>query len=332
MRALRAIGRFFWRFMVVFSFIVNIILVLVLLVVGLLIFEIKNEVAQPLITGLHSSFVGLDQATIDATIPVRDSIDLDLQVPLNTRTTVVLARQIPLDVDASIVLNGQRVPVDVRLALPEGLELDVFLNLTVPVQETVPVDLDVRAVIPLQQTQLHDVAENLRLQLEPLAVALNNLPNDFGGAIDLVGDVISGDAPDLLATEGCAYCQNPWPGFSITAGYDYDLFSEPIPPSNIPIMTGIVPVGGMPVLDEETRPELYQDDNTPETINSQAYANLAANDIPAYTYDGSVGSFRAAALAAQAQNTQGAQGGIGGPTNGETSEEDLGIIPPASGG
>jgi hypothetical protein len=332
MRALRAIGRFFWRFMVVFSFIVNIILVVVLIVLGLLIFEIKNEVAQPLITGLHSSFVGLDQATIDTTIPVRDSIDLDLQVPLDTRTTVVLAREIPLDVDASIVLNGQRVPVDVRLALPEGLQLDVFLNLTVPVQETVPVDLDVRAVIPLQQTQLHDVAENLRLQLEPLAFALNNLPNDFGGAIDLVGDVIFGDAPDLLATEGCNYCQNPWPGYSITAGYNYELFGEPIPAANIPLSTGIVPVGGMPLLDEEMRPELYQSDNTPETINAQAYANLSANNIPAYTYDGSVGSYRAAALAAQAQNAQETQGGIGSPTNGETSDEDLGIIPPTSGG
>ena len=330
MRALRAFGRFFWRFMIVFSFIVNIILVVVLLVLGLLIFEIKNEVAQPLVTGLHSSFVGLDNATIDWTIPVRDSIDLDLEVPLNTRTTVVLARAIPLDVDASIVLNGQRVPVDVSLALPEGLELDVFLDLIVPVQEPVPVNLDVRAVIPLQQTQLHDVAENLRLQLEPLAFALHNLPDDFGGAIELAGDVLSGDAPNLLAIEGCDYCQNPWPGYSITAGYGYDLFGEPVPAGNLPQQTGIVPVGGMPLLDEETRPELYQGDNTPESINAQAYANLAANNVPAFTFDGSVGSFRASALAAQAQNTQ--QGGTGGPITDDPSNEDLGIIPPTSGG
>lgn len=324
MRALRAFGRFFWRFMVIFSFIVNIILVVVLLVLGILIFEIKNQVAQPLVSGLHSSFVGLDSATIDWTIPVRDSIDLDLEVPLNTRTTVVLAQAIPLDVDASIVLNGQRVPVDVRLTLPEGLGLDVYLDLIVPVREPVPVNLDVRAVIPLEQTQLHDVAENLRLQLEPLAFALHNLPNDFGGAADLVSDVLRGRAPDLLAKEGCDYCQRPWPGFSMTAGFGYDLFGEPMPVENLPLPTGIVQLGGMPLLDEETRPELYEGGMTPETINQQAYSNMAANNIPGYAYDGSVAAYRASALAAAAQAEDG--GAVGGPTGGPSGTEDLGII------
>ncbi|HRF93941.1 MAG TPA: hypothetical protein PLZ51_02040, partial [Aggregatilineales bacterium] len=74
---LRAIGLFIWRFMVIFSFIVNIILVLVLVVAGLFIFHIKAQVAQPLVAGLHSSFVGLDNATIDWTIPVRDTIILN---------------------------------------------------------------------------------------------------------------------------------------------------------------------------------------------------------------------------------------------------------------
>ena len=46
-----ALGRFLWRFMVVFSFIVNIILVGVILILGVLIFNIKNDVADPLLEG-----------------------------------------------------------------------------------------------------------------------------------------------------------------------------------------------------------------------------------------------------------------------------------------
>ena len=58
-------------------------------------FEIKNQVAQPLVNGLHSSFVGLDQATIDWTIPVRDTIQVQLDIPLETDTVVVLTEPVP---------------------------------------------------------------------------------------------------------------------------------------------------------------------------------------------------------------------------------------------
>ena len=48
--------------------------IVVLLVLVVLIFQIKNGIAEPLIDGLHSSFVGLDKATIDRMITVRDQI------------------------------------------------------------------------------------------------------------------------------------------------------------------------------------------------------------------------------------------------------------------
>jgi len=106
MGALKAIGGGIKNFMILFSFIVNLILIIVLVVLVLLIFDIKNNVASPLLTGLHSSFVGLDEATIDWTIPVRDTIPVVLNVPLRTQTTVVLTQSVPLIVNATITLPG----------------------------------------------------------------------------------------------------------------------------------------------------------------------------------------------------------------------------------
>ncbi len=287
MRVLRAIGRFIWRFMVIFSFIVNVILVAVLIIAGLLIFEIKNQVAQPLVEGLHSSFVGLDQATIDWTIPVRDQIPVRLDIPLNTVTTVVLQEPVPIQVIARIDLpgiNAYNIAANVNLELPVGLELPVALDLNVEVDQPLDVALDVRAVIPLGETQLHDVAHNLRLLFEPLTLGLNNLPNDFGGALDLVGEVWRGEANLLVEND---YSRQPWAGYSITAGLNYDLFDEPIPEGHVPLQTGIVNQGGIPALDEQIRPELYTDDHNPDRLNQQATQNLEASGIPsAFWRDG----------------------------------------------
>lgn len=285
---LRAIGLFIWRFMVIFSFIVNIVLVVVLLVLGVLIFHIKSEIAEPLVAGLHSSFVGLDNATIDWTIPVRDSITLNTVIPLNTCTTVILDDNVPLIVTANIVLPGvgNLNNARVNLSLPDGLPLPICLDIEVPVTDlVVPVSLDVRAVIPLRETQLHDVAQNLRLLFEPLAIGLTNLPGNLDEGVAFVGDLLAGRV-DLLREN--TYTAQPWPGYSRTAGLGYELITIPSP--NRPVFTGIVPVGGIPFLDDEIRPELYADGNTPHKINQQAIQNMNAQGIPPEFYNGGVGA------------------------------------------
>ncbi|MEQ8673056.1 MAG: hypothetical protein RLP44_30205 [Aggregatilineales bacterium] len=296
MRVLRAIGKFFWRFMVIFSFIVNIILVIVLLAAGLLIFDIKNNVAQPLVTGLHSSFVGLDQATIDWTIPVRDVVPVNLDIPLQTNTVVTLTDAVPLTVQANIVAPGLTVSnATVTLSLPQGLQLPVALDLNVEVRDTLPVSLDVRAVIPLEETQLHDVATNLRLLFEPFGRGLHNLPSGWGEVPDFVSDVVSGDVNLLNEND---YSRTPWTGFSRTAGLNYNLANEDIPLANIPLETGLVMQGGIPGLDEQIRPDVY-DQGGPEAVNAQAIQSLSAFGIsPSYYTSQSVTS------TAPAENSQ----------------------------
>ena len=208
-RFLRNLGKFFWRFMVIFSFIVNLVLIVVLIGAGVLIFELKNHIADPLVGGLHSTAVGLENATIDWTIPVRDNIPVNLDIQLNTDTIVVLSEPVPLSVVASIDLpgiNAYNVAANVDLSLPVGLELPVTLDVPVPVRERLDVALDVRAVIPLSETQLADPIQTLGLLFEPLAVGLHNLPDDFDAAGNTIAQIIRGEKRlenfDLLATNG----------------------------------------------------------------------------------------------------------------------------------
>jgi hypothetical protein len=305
-------GKLIWRFMVIFSFIVNIILLLVLLALGLLIFDIKNNIADPLVGGLHGSFVGLDQATIDWTIPVRDTIPVVLTVPLETDTVVTLTNEVPLEASALINLNGSQVRTPVSLTLPVGLQLPVHLDLDVPIDEELDVALDVRAVIPLQQTQLHDVATNLRLLFEPLAVSLSNLPGDFAEAGAFASQIVSGTAPNLLQPTDAF---DPWPGFSRTAGLNYELFGEAVPGPNRPVETGIVQRGGIPLLDEMTRPEVY-DQGGPAAINEEATGEMNRRGILPVYFDGAMSALIADIQAEAAQASIQAQ--LEAPTGDDT--------------
>lgn len=305
MRFFKGLGRFIWRFMVIFSFIVNLVLIVVLIGAGILIFEIKKSIADPLIGGLHSTAVGLENATIDWTIPVRDTIPVNLDVVLNTETIVILTAPVPLTVNATIDLpgiNAYGVAANVNLELPAGLALPVQLNLNVPVREpALPVSLDVRAVIPLKETQLADPIRNLALLFEPLAIGLHNLPNDFNQSGDVIGKILRGEMKledfNLLSTNGSGGI-NPepytaWAGYSRTAGEGYTMFDQPVPPENQPIMTGMVPEGGIPFLDAELpeRAALYADGSTPAQVNASAAASLTARGIAPVVYNGTMADY-----------------------------------------
>jgi len=310
---LRALGKLIWRFMVIFSFIVNLVLIIVLLVLGILIFEIKNNVADPLVQGLHRTAVGLDKATIDWTIPVRDSIAIDLDVPINPQTIlstvteyngqpvepiagetlVTLTRDVPLVINNAFIQSPDLTlrNAQVNITLPAGTSLPVSLNLDLGLQTEIPVALDVRAVIPIKETQLTDPINTLKLLFEPLAIGLHNLPSDFNQAGGMVQGVLEGQPLNLLATDGTGGVNDQpyidWYGYSITAGENYDLANSPVPAQNVPEETFLVPLGGIPVLDAELRPELYANDSTPLDNNLQIRDFLQTNpDIVPATWNG----------------------------------------------
>lgn len=184
----------FWKFAVLFSFAVNAVLVLVLLMLAGLVFEIRNGIAKPLIGGLYENFVLMDQARIISTIPVNttiqvnDTIPVVFDLPLSAGTVVTLTRP-TLIPNTTVYLNGLPVPTDI--VLPQGTPLEIQLDLSVPVSQTVPVvlpvpvNLQVAVDIPLNQTELHQPFTSLAALVSPYNALLDKTPsgwrNLFGG-------------------------------------------------------------------------------------------------------------------------------------------------------
>jgi hypothetical protein len=265
MVGLRRFWTAFKNVAILFSFIMNFVLIIVLLIVGMFLFDIKTGLAEPILGGLYSSFVGLNEARIITTIQVQDTINVKdqiqvvdkinvkdvipvvLDIPLQQNTVVVLTEPVPLRVGATLTGQGINVTGTVAITLPQGLRLPVALdlrvpvdsqlpidlqvpvNLNVPVDLKVPVNLNVPVDIPLDKTQLNDVAQSLRLVIEPLTRLITNLPDNWPDMWRYLGNVLAGRGGDLLAPN--KFTSDPWPGFRTGPGATLPTFTPSPTPS-----------------------------------------------------------------------------------------------------
>ena len=139
----------FKSFAILFSFTMNLVLLIALLLAVPHILPVVGQVAVPLVGGLSESFEQMGAARIERTIVVADSVPVQFDVPLNTTSVVTLAEPVPITVPASFVLpaGGGTINGTVALELPAGTNLPINLDLTVPVR--IPfINLDVAADIP----------------------------------------------------------------------------------------------------------------------------------------------------------------------------------------
>jgi hypothetical protein len=170
----------FKTFAIIFSFTVNLILLLVLLIAAPLILPIVDDIAKPIVGGLNQSFAEMGAANIERTIQVEDTIPVVFVLPLQTNTDVILTDAVPLAVNARFILPGGGGAINgtVNIELPRGLSLPVALDLSVPVSQTVPVNLNVAVDIPLNETDLGAPFDRLQLLFGPLDSFLDGLPSD----------------------------------------------------------------------------------------------------------------------------------------------------------
>ncbi len=181
----------FWTIASILSLIVNLVLIIALLVVWVNLqtlgvsLSTALSMGNGLLGGLYTNFEKMDRAHITTTIPVTTEIPVKFDLQLNQQTNVVLSQKVTIN-NALVTVRTESMNITNALAtivLPEGTNLPVFFNLTVPVDKMVPVALNVNVDIPLEQTQLHepfvglqDVVKPFYCMLNPGALRMDNQP------------------------------------------------------------------------------------------------------------------------------------------------------------
>lgn len=209
MQRLKPVWQAFKDIAIVFSFAVNFVLVITLVLFAVptlrATLALNSGFLRPMLDNLDAAFVRLGNSTIDTTIPIDKSIPIrfdlpfdeelpiDFQLAMEQDTVVTLQRPVPLNnLPARFTLPGGGGAINgtVSLSLPAGVRLPIHLStsvpvrqtipvqLTVPVSETVPVRMDVPVTMELGEAGLDPAVQDLRAVFEPLREQLDELPND----------------------------------------------------------------------------------------------------------------------------------------------------------
>ena len=146
----------FWTVASLISVLVNVLLIVALVVLGREFFALKAIVGDKLLGGLYENFIYMDQAHIQTSINVSDTIPINFTLPISQDTVVVLTQNTPIS-GANVRINtgGMTIHSPANIILPAGTNLPIHLELSVPVTTSVPINITVPIDIPLQQTELH---------------------------------------------------------------------------------------------------------------------------------------------------------------------------------
>jgi hypothetical protein len=180
----------FWTVASVLSLAVNVVLIALFLIVLKMLVGLQltvNDQVSGLLGGLYGNFVKMDQATISTNIAVQAPIALDFRVPVDRSRPTGLITEIELASD--IEIGNVRVQINqpgtqfkldspATITLPARTKLPVYIQaFDIPVQNTVPINLNVPVNIPLNQTQLHEPFRGLQQVVEPYYCLVE--PNAF---------------------------------------------------------------------------------------------------------------------------------------------------------
>jgi len=179
----------FKNFAVVFSFVVNLVLVFVLLILLSQLVAIQKQVVEPLVYGLDRSFAHLGESTINTVIPIRQQLPVRFDLPVkftlplnqNTTVTTLTPTRIRTTVNLSLGSFGN-INAPVSLDLPAGtplqvkLAMDIPVSTTVSVNQTIPVNFDQPVQIHLGKAGLQPVVTELRSVVRPYVVIMQSLP------------------------------------------------------------------------------------------------------------------------------------------------------------
>jgi hypothetical protein len=183
MKRSEALWLAFEKFAIFFSFMVAFILVMVLLVAAFTMWRalpqiqaLREDVACPLIADVNGLVTDLDNAVITQTIHISQTIPVRFSLDLDKNLDVQLTRGVQLNRPTSFTLpaGGGQINGTVHLVLPQGQNLPIHMQMTVPVDKDLPVIMDVPVNIPLKSTELGPVTAKLKDLLTPYLKLLDN--------------------------------------------------------------------------------------------------------------------------------------------------------------
>jgi hypothetical protein len=162
----------FWTIASIMSFTVNIVVLIVLLLLVQnrgSVTTLANDQVTVLLGGLYDNFVMMDRATIKKDIVVDANIPLNITVPVNlANEEITLASDAVITrAHVEIYQGGVNINAPAKVTLPAGTKLNVDLSFDLPVQNTIPVHLDVPVSIPLSDTELHEPFVGLQEVVKP---------------------------------------------------------------------------------------------------------------------------------------------------------------------
>lgn len=184
--------RALWTSASVFSMLVNIVVIALLIVLYQKITvlqippEINMNIANDLLKGLHDNFELMDKAHIKTMIVVKDKIPVQFDLDISQQTNVVLSEAVIIDgARVTLTTGGLNIyNAPATVVLPKGTILPIILNLKVPVDEMIDINLNIPVDIPLKDTDLHIPFTGLQKVVTPLYCLVSP------GAISLGGEAI----------------------------------------------------------------------------------------------------------------------------------------------
>ena len=175
----------FWTITGCLSLIVNVVLIAILLGVWPFLGVLQSTaggIGSGIIGGLYSNFEKMDRATIKTVIPVKADVPLNITVPVQTTTRITLAEAAEIPNARVVITTGSvNINSNASVTLPAGTPLTVTLNFDLPVQDTIPVVIDVPVEIPMAATELHEPFVGLQDVIRPLYCFVNKDAKNLDG-------------------------------------------------------------------------------------------------------------------------------------------------------
>ncbi len=156
---------------ILFSFTVNLITVLVILILLMSLLPAKEIFISPIMGKVWGGLQDFDNAKIETTVQIDHQLPIAFPVHVRENpTTVRLTAPVSMNMPARFVLPGGGGTINgtVTVVMPAGTRLPVVIeDMTIPVAQTIPVQFDQPVTIYLRDTELHTVIGNFQDLLRP---------------------------------------------------------------------------------------------------------------------------------------------------------------------